>query len=94
MINYLIEYFNESKDINDLITQWILFILCTIPNDVSGDYISNLRLISRNLIHILKFSFNELQQSDIKNLWFLIISIIGGWNQYDLYSECTNNSWN
>lgn len=89
-MTFLLENAKEGGILADRQTRWLIYLIASREEDYSGELVSELRVIARSVAGIIQDNDKE---SDKKNLWMVLTAIVGGFNQYDLYTDFTNNDW-
>ncbi|TIB73197.1 hypothetical protein E3Q16_03437 [Wallemia mellicola] len=90
LMTFLLENAKEGGILADRQTRWLIYLIASREEDYSGELVSELRVIARSVAGIIQDNDKE---SDKKNLWMVLTAIVGGFNQYDLYTDFTNNDW-
>lgn len=91
LMTFLVEDARARVDLGDRQTRWLLYLMASRPDDHSGNFVSNLRVVARSVINMIQA---PEYTSDKKNLWMVLVGVIGGYGQYDLYNEACAHGWN
>ena len=91
LMTFIVEDAIQRRELGDRQTRWLLFLIASRPDELSGNLVSELRVVARKLISVLQMTDYSC---DKKNAWMVLVAVIGGFGQYDLYYEACSHAWN
>ncbi|TIA84053.1 hypothetical protein E3P77_00453 [Wallemia ichthyophaga] len=83
LMTFLVEDAQQNQKLGDLQTRWLVFLMASRPEDFSGNLVSNLRVLARGVMSLININ----NPPTTKNTWMVLMCVIGGFGQADLYNE-------